>query len=97
MKNKDYLLDDGRIRNCETNIAKMNLLEYIWFDLFHNKILKDSIEDTIEQYQTALTELFFAVFNTLMIIFFPITLFVKGIAVIKRAKKRVKEENELYK
>lgn len=84
---KDYILDNGKIRNCKVNIAKMNVFEYIKFDIFQNKILKHGIKEIAKMYKEGFECLLFAIVSTILIIFFPITLTVKAVYKIKDAKK----------
>ena len=90
---KDFILDEGKIRNCQKNIAMMNVFEYIIFDIFDKNCLKRIFIETIEQYWEGLKSLCLAIINTILLVIFPISLFLKGYFEIKEAKTQMKKWN----
>jgi hypothetical protein len=89
---KEYLKNsNGKIKNCASNIAKMNIFEYVLFDINCNNVIKHSLKETLEQYIEGFISLFWAVINTTLIVCFPITLLTKAILTIKHSKKQVEE------
>ncbi|HDK7194838.1 TPA: hypothetical protein PTV74_003145 [Clostridium botulinum] len=94
MKDKGYIKDDGKIRNCYTNIAKMNLLELMYCRLFLwdwniISILCEDLEDVIDGFKSLLK----FVWDILKIIFLPITLIVSSTIILKQIKTNSMEEN----
>jgi len=93
--NKDYIFDNGKIRNCTSNIAKMNVLEYVFFDV-KNGFFKYALQDIIEQFLEGfkgLMLLLCAIFNVMLVVFFPVTLWIRAILAIKNARKEIEKYN----
>ncbi|APH20859.1 hypothetical protein [Clostridium botulinum] len=94
MKDKNYIKDDGKIRNCYSNIAKMNLLELMYCRLFLwdwniISILLEDLEDVIDGFKSLLK----FIWDVLKIILLPITLIVTSTIILKQIKTNSKEEN----
>jgi len=87
---KDYIRDKGKIRNCDHNIAQMNIFEFILFDI-RNGFFKYSIMNIAEQYKEGFENLFLAIINTITMVLFPIGLVIRAIFGIKNAKIRVEQ------
>ena len=85
---KDFIRDEGKIRQCESNIAKMNIFEFIYCYVFNWGYFKDILSYTTECF----TEFFkyggALAYNLLFLIFTPITLVLCAIVRIKKAKER---------
>ena len=32
---KDFIRDDGKVRYCDSNMSKMNILEFMYYHVFH--------------------------------------------------------------
>ena len=83
----EYIKDNGRIRQCDSNIAKMNILQY-----FYHFALRRIPSLYLEK----LVELGVRIWESLLIIgvivFAPIIIFIEIILDIKRAKAHVKQE-----
>lgn len=89
-----FIRDKGKIRNCDSNIAKMSIYEYIKFQLIQEKFLGYAIKVTCSDFLETLKELSVGIMNIVFLIFFPITLTVQGYLKIKRAKLTVKKYTE---
>lgn len=87
---KDYIKDEGIIRNCDYNISQMNILGYIIFDV-RKGFFKYNFLDTIKLYVDSFKNLGGAIINTIFIIMFPIVLIIRAILGIKNAKRKVEE------
>lgn len=81
---KEYIRDDGKVRNCDSNIAKMNVFEYMYY-MRHT--LKDNIVSTIQEF----LDNWHILVNMLLIIALPIYYPIMAIEHIRSAKKSVKE------
>lgn len=88
---KDFILDEGKIRNCPKNIAMMNIFEYMIFDIFRNKCLKHGFIETMNQYYEGIKMLYFAIINSVLLIIFPITIIFKWYSTIKEVKTQMKK------
>lgn len=88
---KDYIKDNGKIRNCDYNIAQMNIFEFIRFDI-QNGFVKRLFFDTVEQYIEGFKLIFFATINTLGILLLPISLIIRSFLAIKNSKQNVKND-----
>lgn len=94
MKDKNYIKDDNKIRNCYTNIAKMNLLELMYCRLFLwnwniISILIEDLEDVIGGFKSLLK----FIWDIFKIILLPITLIVTSAITLKQIKRNSKEED----
>ena len=87
---KKFIYDDGKVRRCTSNIAKMNVFEWIYFYIkdwgcfrdiwyFFNEMLFKLID--------GFKNIGLFVINIIMLIFLPVTLFVAGYLEIKKARK----------
>lgn len=81
---KEYIMDGRRVRSCDTNIAKMNMIEYMWHMRY---TLYENIVSTVAE---AIDNLYIVV-NMLLIIILPIYYPYMAIMHIRSAKKAVKE------
>lgn len=86
---KEYIRDDGKIRSCSKNVARMNIFEFIIFDI-KNGFFKTAILNTTEQYLDCFKIMLCAIFNTIGVVLFPISLIIKAMLSIKRAKADMK-------
>lgn len=84
---KDFILDNGKVRNCESNNAKMNIFEWIWYRKEDRILL--FLSDSLEQFKEGFILLLASVLNLSMIVFFPITFPLIAYINIREAKKRV--------
>ncbi|HID0767998.1 TPA: hypothetical protein ACXDAZ_002527 [Clostridium botulinum] len=94
MKDKNYIKDDDKIRNCYTNIAKMNLLELMYCRLFLwdwniISMLLEDLEDVIDGFKSLLK----FIWDILKIVLLPITLIVTSAIILKQIKTNFKEED----
>jgi hypothetical protein len=93
---KDYILDDDKIRNCNSNIAKMNILEYIWFDLTIKGFFKTALQCILETGKEMFENTFYFIVNIVSLIFLPITLLIKAVKDINYSKKQVEKHRRMY-
>lgn len=91
---KDYLLDDGKIRRCDLNIAKMNIFEYSLLMITEWNYFKDMFEALQNTFVEFCKMSFYFIVNLIFLIFSPITLLVLAFIKIKKAKKTVEKEKE---
>jgi alanine dehydrogenase len=81
---KEYIRDDGKVRCCESNIAKMNVIEYMYHMRFR---LWQNIVTAIKEFLDSWSILV----NMLLIVALPIYYPIMAIQHIRSAKKAVKE------
>lgn len=85
---KDYIKDNGKIRGCTSNIAKMNVFEYWWhFERFG--YFARLFEGLIEGFKRFAVGIYQIVGCSLFLILFPIGIVIVSLMEIKRAKKDV--------
>ena len=85
------ILDDGKIRNCPNNKAKMSYFEV--YKNFHG--YKKEIKEILS-FTDDIKEAFSIIFNVLIyIILFPITPFLRAVFDKRRCDKMVEKENIL--
>lgn len=80
---KEFIRDDGKVRNCQSNVAKMNVLEWIWYVRELN-ILTD-LYDSLVYFWTG-------VVGIILVLLTPIVYPVVGYFRIRDAKKAVSDE-----
>jgi len=67
-----FILDDGEIRNCESNISKMNYIEYLIFNF--PDFDKEWFEDVfIEPFKEMAYPLGILLLNIIVMLTFPIS------------------------
>lgn len=90
---KEYIRDNGKIRNCSSNVAKMGFFRYIIFDIvdknFFGYVFKELGREVIETSYS----IFQLLINILFVICFPVTLALRSIYYRKRSKKDIKNCN----
>lgn len=84
---KDYIKDDGKVRLCTSNIAKMNVFESMYY---HRLRMLDDIIDGLK----ALYNCWVVIINIFIIISLPITYPMMAWWKIKLARKEMKRHNE---
>ena len=93
MKNKDFIMDNNIIRWCNSNIAKMNIFEYIYYYLFiwraSIKDIKYTFLNIFELLLQGLEGICLLIVNIIIIIFYPVSLMITGLLRIKEAKREV--------
>lgn len=84
---KEYIRDNNRVRRCPSNISKMNIFEWVYYDF------KDWNELGNMKYYflESIKFLFLGTVNLLSVILFPITICINAILSMYRAKKEVKK------
>lgn len=94
---KEYIRDDGKIRNCNSNIAKMNIFEYMWMDVFRNGFFSTMFKYYIlENGIEAAKYLGAFLLNLIMFILFPVALTIRAYSNIKSAKKSVEKHEAIW-
>ena len=84
---KDFIMDNGKVRNCHANVAKMNAFEYVYYDF------KDwgAMRHFLYYFMDIVKEFFKATFclfvNILSLVFFPIVLLAQAQYEINKSKK----------
>jgi Na+-transporting methylmalonyl-CoA/oxaloacetate decarboxylase gamma subunit len=93
---KEFIRDDGKVRECASNIAKMNILEYMWYQkAIIPRVLKESIENLIEGMSLVMAGLI----TLFLIIILPISYSITAYINIHQAKEEVKfcqKQNKRY-
>jgi hypothetical protein len=72
MFKKDFIMKDGKIKECSYNIAKMNILEYLFYEKFFMKKILDVIKD-IKYLKKPIIELLEYILLIIIILLAPIS------------------------
>ena len=88
-----YICDDGKVRDCAVNIAKMNVLEYIYYSIFHWGYLQNSIYKIFIYALKLVEEIFKLGLEIIKLIAFPVFIIIYAILHIKKNKKWVENFN----
>lgn len=97
MFNKDFIKDNGQIRNCSSNIAKINVLELMYVKVFQWNFLKYIFHTYFECIKTTVLDIIVLLINTILLILFPISFFVMCYLEIIKERKYVKQVNNIKK
>ena len=89
MFKKEFILDDGEIRNCASNIAKMNVLEYIVFNKFFIKDIWYSVKECLDEIFEGFIALYYLFFSIVCALIFPICFPLIAYFRIRKARKEV--------
>ncbi len=90
-----YIRDDGKVRECAINIAKMNILEYIYYSIFHWGYLHNLIYKILK-YSSELIGLVLNLgLGIIKLIIFPIFIVIYAILDIRNNKKRAENSNRI--
>ena len=81
---KEYLRDDGRVRLCTRNVAKMNLFESIYYHRFR---MWENIIDLISD----IKENWYIVINLFLLVISPVVYPIMAWWEIQRARKEMKQ------
>ena len=84
---KEYIRDDGRVRLCASNIAKMNILESMYY---HRFSLWDNIVDAIGD----LISHWYIPVNVLCIFILPVAYPIMAWREILKAKREMKQARD---
>ena len=88
---KDFIRDDGIVRDCVSNIAKMNIFEFMWYNW---REAFSPATEFIYSFKELFSGLSMFVSSLIFFILIPISAPMHSYFVIKNAKKRVKEYNK---
>ena len=94
---KNYIRDNGKIRYCNSNIAKMNIFEYILFDiktLYFRSILEIG-KQLFNDSKIFAIDFVNNLFSLILFILFPITLPLRAIIGIRSAKKELEKQKRM--
>lgn len=85
--NKNFIRDDNIVRQCSKNVSKMNVFEYMYYSLFHWKLLQRILGDIGENVVEGFGYLVAILMRLLELILLPIFLIMGAIVQIRKAKK----------
>lgn len=86
---KEYIRDEGKVRGCSSNIAKMNLFECIYHEVFTWHFFKYAFAGIGEELKEGIVNMWYGLSNIVLLMLFPFTLTIKAVCDIKRARKEV--------
>jgi hypothetical protein len=83
---KDFIRDDGKVRNCTSNIAKMNIFEWMWY---RNDMIVKNLQESIILLCEGIKFIIVGIINLLLVICLPITYPIGAYLNIRDAKKEL--------
>lgn len=83
---KDFLLDDGKVRLCTSNFAKMNIFEFMWYK---KNWLLEGLEFVWDQLYEGAPLVVAAIVNFICLLLAPVTFPIAAWFQIRQAKKEV--------
>ena len=72
MKKKDYIYDNGKIRNCVANILKMNPFEWCYYSIFHWNYLGKKLLELIDCLKEIALNLLYIIQIIIVILLMPL-------------------------
>lgn len=85
---KEYIKDNNnKIRKCPSNISKMNIFEWIYYDFRY----WNEVSNIKYHLHKSLKDVCFGTLNLICILSLPISIFICATFSIHRAKKEVKQ------
>lgn len=84
---KEYIRDNKRVRKCPSNISKMNIFEWIYYDFRDWNELSNMKYYFLE----SIKYICLGCINLLSVLLFPLSILINAILSIYRAKKEVKK------
>ncbi|MEK4006453.1 hypothetical protein [Paenibacillus sp. FSL H3-0333] len=90
-KNK-FIQDDGKVRFCRSNIAKMTLWEYCYLELTDRNILGYTLKESLNNAVEGIKYLTFCFCELFSILLFPIALPIVAQKAIKQEKNNLKSK-----
>lgn len=83
---KDFIRDDGEVRLCTSNFAKMNIFEFMWYK---RGWLLEGVDFVWEQLIEGVPLVFAAIVNFICLVLAPISFPISAWLQIRQAKKEV--------
>lgn len=90
---KEFIRDDGIVRNCVANIAKMNIFEFMWYNW---REAFSPVTEFVYFLKESVAGLSLFLANLAIFILFPITIPLHSYFVIRDAKKQVEKHNRIW-
>ena len=86
--NKEFIRDNDKVRCCRSNIAKMNVFEYIYYELFHWEFFQDAFYCLSKSFKEFIKNGGVFFYNLVFILFSPITIIIMAFVRVKNAKEQ---------
>jgi hypothetical protein len=96
MYKKEFIRDDGKIRNCDSNIAKMNILEFVLFKKFFIKDFWYSTKECLGEIGEGLKAVYWLFVGIFLMILFPIGFPLLAYFRIRNAKREVERCKRIW-
>lgn len=90
---KEYIKDNGIVRECTSNIAKMNPLEYAYYKIKYWGAYRSAFDDLTELMFIFVESLIYIPIVILEMIFMPIVQMIYGVFKIHKSKTIMNEIN----
>lgn len=91
---KEFIKDEGRIRRCDSNLSKMNIVEFMYCHVFHWRYFEEILGYIIECVKESAEYISGLIINLVFLLFTPITLILCAIVQIRNAKKRCNKSSK---
>lgn len=89
-KKKEYIRDGKQIRNCPSNVSKMNIFEWIYYDFKY----WNELRNVKYHLYTSIKYILLGVADLLCILLLPLSILINSILAISRAKKIVADNEK---
>lgn len=89
-KKKEYIRDGKQVRNCPSNVSKMNIFEWIYYDFKY----WNELRNIKYHFCTSLKYILLGVTDLLCVLLLPISILVNSILAISQAKKTVADNEK---
>lgn len=89
-KKKEYICDGKQVRNCPSNVSKMNIFEWIYYDFKY----WNELRNVKYHFCTSLKYILLGTIDLLCVLLLPISILINSILAINRAKKTVADNEK---
>lgn len=89
-KKKEYIRDGKQVRNCPSNVSKMNIFEWIYYDFKY----WNELRNVKYHFCTSLKYILLGTIDLLCVLLLPISILINSILAISRAKKTVADNEK---
>ncbi len=89
-KKKEYIRDGEQVRNCPSNVSKMNIFEWIYYDFKY----WNELRNVKYHFCTSLKYILLGTIDLLCVLLLPISILINSILAISRAKKTVADNEK---
>lgn len=82
-----YIYDDNKVIECISNIAKMTVIEHIYYSIFHWNYFGNICLSLYDSLKDLLKSILSIIINIITIVLFPFLIIVYSVLIVRGSKK----------